>query len=169
MNLTSKTRVKTFPMAGWGDEVFQIHCLRFISIVLAFLDGSSKFVQLISQSPLTHVFALYLNIHVNIFPLTYTSFVQTVCVWDTYPTSLLNRIIHDGELLGWTDPRKHQTLCCTALWPYLRLLEYLAVVYPTTGAPAMLLQLFGSPLSTTIIIVEHVTRVVTEYNVVLEI
>lgn len=75
-----------------------------------------------------HVFALYLNIHVKIFPLTYTSFVQTVC--DTYSSSLLNRIIPDGELLGWTDQREHQTLCCTALWPYLRLLEYLAVVYP---------------------------------------
>lgn len=76
---------------------------------------------------------------------------------------LLNLIIPDGELLGWTDPREHQTLCCTALWPYLRLLEYLAVVYPNYRR--------SSDVITIIVqyIVEHVTRVVTEYNMVLEI
>lgn len=90
-----KILVKNLQTAGWGIPSSLLAFYNFY--VLAFLDGLSYFFRC-TFSPLTHVCGVWIFLG---FKLQYI----------------------DGELLGWTDPQEQQTLFCTALRPYFRLLK----------------------------------------------
>lgn len=122
-------RVKNFT-ARRLVEVFQVLCLRLMTLyVLAFLDCVKYFFQLVSRSPLKHVVGLYID----------TSFVQTVSsiMFLQYPTPNCRSAKLENNNL---------------LLPYFILPAFLAVVYATKSAPAMLFELFGSRLSTKLIV-----------------